>query len=53
LPITALRLHIPHLADIEVAQALRRYAQQGELDAAEAMQALRRSSRAGFCSATR
>ncbi len=26
-------LHIPHLADIEVAQALRRYVREGEIDA--------------------
>jgi predicted nucleic acid-binding protein len=36
----ALGLHVPHLVDIEVAQALRRYAQKGEIDAAEAAQAL-------------
>ena len=28
----ALGLHVPHLADVEVAQALRRYAQNGEVD---------------------
>jgi predicted nucleic acid-binding protein len=33
-------LHIPHLADIEVAQALRRYVREGELDAASASAAL-------------
>ena len=36
----ALGLHVPHLADVEVAQALRRYAKDGELDAAEAALAL-------------
>jgi len=36
----ALGLHVPHLADIEVAQALRRYAKDGELDAAAAAIAL-------------
>ena len=36
----ALGLHVPHLADVEVAQALRRYAKDGELDAAEATLAL-------------
>ena len=36
----ALGLHVPHLADIEVAQALRRYAKDGELDAADAAVAL-------------
>jgi predicted nucleic acid-binding protein len=36
----ALGLHVPHLADIEVAQALRRYAKDGELEAAEATVAL-------------
>ena len=36
----ALGVHVPHLADIEVAQALRRYAKDGELDAAEAAAAL-------------
>lgn len=30
-------LHVPHLADVEVAQALRRYADDGELDAAAAV----------------
>jgi predicted nucleic acid-binding protein len=33
-------LHIPHLADLEVTQALRRYAQDGELDDDEAEAAL-------------
>ena len=36
----ALGLHVPHLADIEVAQALRRFAKDGELDAADAVVAL-------------
>jgi predicted nucleic acid-binding protein len=36
----ALGIHIPHLADVEVAQALRRYAQKGELEADEAAEAL-------------
>lgn len=36
----ALGLHAPHLADVEVAQALRRYVRDGELDAASAMAAL-------------
>jgi predicted nucleic acid-binding protein len=36
----ALGLHVPHLADIEVAQALRRYAKEGELEAADAAVAL-------------
>lgn len=36
----ALGLHIPHLADVEVAQALRRYAKAGELDASAAALAL-------------
>ena len=35
-----LSLHVPHLADIEVAQALRRYANDGGLDAADAAVAL-------------
>ena len=33
-------LHVPHLADLEVTQALRRYAQDGELDADDAEAAL-------------
>lgn len=33
-------LHVPHLADVEVIQALRRYAVDGELNAAEAAVAL-------------
>lgn len=36
----ALGLHVPHLADVEVAQALRRYAKDGDLDAAAAAVAL-------------
>lgn len=36
----ALGLHVPHLADVEVAQALRRYAKGGELAAADAALAL-------------
>jgi predicted nucleic acid-binding protein len=36
----ALGLHVPHLADIEVAQALRRYARDGELDVKDAAVAL-------------
>ena len=35
-----LGLHVPHLADVEVVQALRRYARDGELDAAAAAVAL-------------
>ena len=37
----SLGLHVPHLADIEVAQALRRYALDGDLKAAEAVAALK------------
>lgn len=33
-------LHVPHLADLEVAQALRRYVRDGTLDAATAAAAL-------------
>ncbi len=33
-------LHVPHLADIEVAQALRRYVRDGEIDAAFAAAAI-------------
>jgi predicted nucleic acid-binding protein len=33
-------LHVPHLADIEVAQTLRRYVREGELDASSASAAL-------------
>lgn len=36
----ALSLHVPHLADIEVTQALRRYANDGDLDPAAAAVAL-------------
>lgn len=36
----ALALHVPHLADVEVAQALRRYVRDRELDAATALEAL-------------
>mgnify|MGYP001582371068 CR=1 FL=1 len=36
----ALGLHAPHLVDVEVAQALRRYVRDGELSAASAMAAL-------------
>lgn len=37
----ALGIHIPHLADVEVAQALRRFVKEGELDPAAAASALR------------
>ena len=33
-------LHVPHLLDVEVAQALRRYVQFGEITASEAVAAL-------------
>jgi predicted nucleic acid-binding protein len=33
-------LHVPHLADLEVAQALRRYVREGQLDAKTASRAL-------------
>jgi predicted nucleic acid-binding protein len=36
----AVALHVPHLADVEVAQALRRYARDGELQAHDATAAL-------------
>ena len=36
----ALSVHVPHRADIEVTQALRRYANDGDLDAADAAIAL-------------
>jgi len=36
----ALGLHVPHLVDVEVAQALGRYARDGELDAKDAAAAL-------------
>jgi predicted nucleic acid-binding protein len=35
-----LGLHVPHLADVEVAQALRRYVKDRELDPASALAAL-------------
>lgn len=35
-----LGLHVPHLADVEVAQALRRYVREGELDPGAAAAAL-------------
>ncbi|MCM2258661.1 MAG: type II toxin-antitoxin system VapC family toxin [Vicinamibacteria bacterium] len=35
-----LSLHVPHLADVEVTQALRRYVREGALDAASAAAAL-------------
>lgn len=35
-----LALHVPHLADVEVAQALRRYVREGALDAGSAAVAL-------------
>jgi len=33
-------LHVPHLADVEVVQALRRYVREGQLDTKAAAQAL-------------
>jgi predicted nucleic acid-binding protein len=36
----AVGLHVPHLADIEVVQALRRYVQEGEIDSDAAAVAL-------------
>jgi predicted nucleic acid-binding protein len=36
----AVGLHVPHLADIEVVQALRRYVREGEIDAGAAAVAL-------------
>ena len=36
----SLGVHVPHLADIEVTQALRRYASEGDLEAVEAATAL-------------
>lgn len=36
----SLGLHVPHLADIEIAQALRRYVRDGELDVATAADAI-------------
>jgi predicted nucleic acid-binding protein len=35
-----LSLHVPHLADVEVAQTLRRYVREGDLDSASAASAL-------------
>ncbi len=36
----AVGLHVPHLADVEVAQALRRYVRDGDLDVPDAEAAL-------------
>ena len=36
----AVSLHVPHLADVEVMQTLRRYVRDGEIDAAAAREAL-------------
>lgn len=36
----ALALHVPHLADVEVTQALRRYVREGALDSGSASAAL-------------
>ncbi len=36
----AIGIHVPHLADIEVTQVLRRYVQAGELDADEGVAAV-------------
>jgi len=36
----SLGLHVPHLADVEVAQTLRRYEREGEVDAKTAAAAL-------------
>lgn len=36
----SLSLHVPHLADLEVAQALRRYVREGDLDQGQAAEAL-------------
>jgi predicted nucleic acid-binding protein len=36
----ALGLHVPHLADVEVAQVLRRYEREGEIDPPDAAAAL-------------
>jgi predicted nucleic acid-binding protein len=36
----SLGVHVPHLADIEVTQALRRYAREGDLEAVDAATAL-------------
>jgi predicted nucleic acid-binding protein len=37
---SAVSVHVPHLADVEVAQVLRRYASSGQLEADEAADAL-------------
>jgi predicted nucleic acid-binding protein len=37
---TTLGLHVPHLADLEVAQTLRRYVREGELDVVTALSTL-------------
>lgn len=37
---TTLGLHVPHLADLEVAQTLRRYVSEGDLDETSARSAL-------------
>lgn len=36
----AIGLHVPHLADVEVTQALRRFVREGDLDALTAEEAL-------------
>jgi predicted nucleic acid-binding protein len=36
----AISLHVPHLADVEVAQTLRRYVREGGLDAASGAEAI-------------
>jgi predicted nucleic acid-binding protein len=36
----SLGVHVPHLADVEVAQALRRYEREGDLDPQEAASAI-------------
>lgn len=36
----AVALHVPHLVDVEVAQALRRYVRAGDLDEASAAEAI-------------
>lgn len=36
----AMSVHVPHLADLEVAQVLRRFARSGQLDADEAADAI-------------
>ena len=40
-------LHVPHLADIEVVQALRRYVREGEIDADAGRNGAGRSSGVG------